>query len=170
MPGTLRLPLDRAAAGPVSGPEAAFLGVLLGLALLAILIEVIRRLAGRPSTPPGQFWLRMVGGVVMLLLVGIITFGVLFVRPEDGRVFGWYWACSSLVLLGIVLILRKDVASTTSIFLEERLRLRDERLGELRSLADDWERKKKQPNDVLPTALESQPDPAREIAPDEGRP
>ncbi|MCA1595077.1 MAG: hypothetical protein LC772_01420 [Chloroflexi bacterium] len=122
--------------GGVPQGELIFISVLLVLSLLAVGIEVLRKLSGRSYLSGGQFWLRMGGGAVMLVLVGLITFGALFVRPQDGRIFAWFWAFCSLVLLIVVLILRIDVAWTRTEVRDQRLRMRDERLQEVREIIE----------------------------------
>lgn len=139
MPGHLHVPYRAVYADPGGGvPEAelVFISILLTLTLLAIGIEVIRKFNGRSYVSNRQFWLRMGGGAVMLLLVGLITFGALFVRPQDGRIFAWFWAFCSLFLLIVILILRVDVAWTRRDVRDERLRMRDERLQEVKEIIE----------------------------------
>lgn len=130
---------------PIS--EALFISVLFGLAVTAIATEVLRRVAGRSPTSNGQFWFRMFGGGVMLFLVGAITFGALLVRPEDGKVFGWYWTFCAVVLFGLLLIVREDLARTRKGVLGEYRRLRDNHLSDIERLFREHDARAKSPSD-----------------------
>jgi len=161
---------------PVKGSEIIWIGLLLLLALLAIVAEMLRQIGARPAAPRRQFRMRMLGGGVMLLLVAMLAFGVLFLRPEDGPIFGWYWGCCALVLLGLVLILRQDVALITAQTRDDRARVRDERLKEMQEMIDGWRPEKTMaPGDTEPasdseTALSSPPSSDSTRAPDSDSP
>ena len=122
--------------GRIPDGEIVFISILLTLTLLAIVIEIVHRLRGQSYLTTRQFWLRMGGGSVMLALVGMITFGALFVRPQDGRIYGWFWAFCSLMLLIVVMVLRADVAWTRRQVRTDRLRMRDERLEEVKQIIE----------------------------------
>jgi Na+/melibiose symporter-like transporter len=111
--------------------EALLLCILFTLVIVAILSEVLQRAGGRSQESPGQFKLRLAGGGVMLLLVVMMTFGALFVRPEDGRSFGWFWTCCSILLMGVLIILHEDMSWTRRRIRREVERVRDENLRDL---------------------------------------
>jgi len=117
--------------------ELAVLCILFTLVIVAVLLEILRRVAGKPSTPKGQFRLRMVAGCSLFFLVGLLTFGVLFLRPEDGKVFGWYWTLCGVLLFGILILLREDSLRTRSEIRRAVITQRDETLAEIRRMIDD---------------------------------
>ena len=125
-----------AAPNLISRPEAFLLSLLLALAVWSILAEVIRRGMKAHPIVPGQFWLRMLGGLLIVFLVAIVSFGVLFLRPEDGRIFAWYWAFCSAVLFGLLLLARQDLAYSRRALLAECDRVRRKSISDMQSIAE----------------------------------
>lgn len=107
-------------------------GVLLACAAMALIIGLVHQVwlytRGRQLLSRRQFILRLVNGLLLLAVIGLMFFGVLY-RFTDLRVALLYWAALGLLPVVVIIIAWLD--------LRELQRYRHQRQAELyQNLAD----------------------------------
>ena len=124
---------------PVPPGEAILVLLVIALAIIAVGIEAFRWYTGRSIITRQQFAWRMFGGAVLLILAGMIGYGMIFSGPQWGRSFAYYWATCSLVLLALLIIVRHDMVLTRASLTGVTRQLREDREYEMLKMVQELE-------------------------------